>query len=607
MKRIFGLITLSRANSNFAISSCVFVIPSFAISSLAIASLTGVVAANEITSNAPIPTQGEKLPSFAYKNFDFWVKQCQTLEKLQKHTETIAACEKAIALKPKKKNTALWKARGHALFNLGKYSDALISYEQVLQREPNNSSLLTQRCNILVALGNNEDAILSCEEALKVNSNWGNITPAIAWYHRGSALKKLNRPPEAITSFERATLIQPNYSLAFTRMCEASIDLGLYQDAIKACDTAIEKNGDWGKVTAAIAWKNKAVALTKLGKLTESIYAYQRALEINPQDAIAWYEQGKLLQKSQQYERASSAYNMAIGIQPKYSQALARQTETLNKLQNYELALQMSDLALAGDGVWSEETTLAYLWNQRSSALVHLKKYEESIADAERAIALKRDYAEAWNNKAVSLWNLNKYLQAEQASLKAINFAQKNTQAWFNRGRILSSLRRYPEAIKAYEKALEGDLKKEDNFIHGNIWTNKGVAYWYEAKKLQQPQQKSQKYSHAYLNLKKATEINSKSFEAWYNKAAVILEWQCHNKSQKKCNEALTAYNKANEINPDNSAVLTGKAMILASLGKHQDALTNFDDALNIDPDNILAQNQRDKLLGFIQSQQSKQ
>ncbi|MEO0969587.1 MAG: tetratricopeptide repeat protein, partial [Cyanobacteria bacterium J06639_18] len=347
-----------------------------------------------------------------------------------------------------------------------------------------------------------------------------------------------------------------------------------------------------------------------IGSVNFPIFAYQRALEINPQDAIAWYEQGKLLQKSQQYERASSAYNMAIGIQPKYSQALARQTETLNKLQNYELALQMSDLALAGDRVWSEETTLAYLWNQRSSALVHLKKYEESIADAERAIALKRDYAEAWNNKAVSLWNLNKYIQAEQASLKAINFAQKNTQAWFNRGRILSSLRRYPEAIKAYEKALAGDLKKEDNFIHGSIWTNKGVAYWYEAKKLQQPQQKSQKYLRAYLNLKKATEINSKSFEAWYNKAAVILEWQYHDKkhvkaSQKKYNEALTAYNKANEINPNNSAVLTGKAMILVRLDKYQDALTNFNDALNIDPDNILAQKQRDKLLVLIQNQRS--
>ena len=117
--------------------------------------------------------------------------------------------------------------------------------------------------------------------------------------------------------------------------------------------------------------------------------------------------------------------------------------------------------------------------------------------------------------------------------------------------------------------------------------------------------QKSQKYSHAYLNLKKATEINSKSFEAWYNKAAVILEWQYHDKNQKKYNEALTAYNKANEINPDNSAVLTGKAKILAILGQEQDALTNFNDALNIDPDNILAQKQRDKLLVLIQSQRS--
>ncbi len=568
-----------------------------------------VVKANKNIPTAPISTEVNKLPSFEYKNFeyksfDFWVEQCRQLDNSQeytpqKYTEALIACEKAIALKPKKKNLELWTARSNALLNLGKYSDALISYEQVLQKEPNNSSLLTRRCQTLLALGRNEDAILSCETALKVNGNWESITPATTWYSRGLAFKKLNRDREAMTSFERATLIKPNYSLAFAQICGVFIDLKLYQKAIAACNTAIEKNGDWGKATAALAWKNKAVALTRLGKLAEAVNAYKQGLKINSQDAIAWYEQGKLLQKLRQYDRALAAYNMAIEVKPKYSQALARRVETLNKLQNYELALKTSDKALAGDRVWSEDTTLAYLWNQRSTALINLRKYEESHADSERAIALKQDYAEAWNNKAVSLWNLGKYQEAEKASLKATSLNDKYSQALFNRGRILSSLGQressrkkaikfYQQALKFYEKALKGEIEKEDNFTRASIWNNKGVALL-----------RLKKYVSALSSINKATKTDPKSFAAWYNKGLVIIEWQRFKPNRKLYlyRQALHAYNKANEINPNNSAVLTGRAITLTALGRDREALKYFEKALNINPDNSLAQQERENLL----------
>src|SRR4028119_2262293 len=47
---------------------------------------------------------------FDYKDFDFWAKQCRVLENEQKYTEALAACEKVIALQPKKKNVEIWTA-----------------------------------------------------------------------------------------------------------------------------------------------------------------------------------------------------------------------------------------------------------------------------------------------------------------------------------------------------------------------------------------------------------------------------------------------------------------------------------------------------------------
>ncbi|MEO0967726.1 MAG: tetratricopeptide repeat protein [Cyanobacteria bacterium J06639_18] len=555
--------------------------------SFMIHALAGVVKANENIPDIAIAKKTDRLLSFDYKNFDFWLEQCRMLDNLQKYTEALAACETAIALKPKKKNIELWTARSNALMNLGKYAEAIISYNRVLHKQPNNSSALTRRCQALLALEKNEDAISSCEKALEADANWGDVTPANAWYNMGLAFTKSTKYQKALESFERATLVKPNYSLAFAQQCGALVTLQLYSRAIKVCDTAIQTNGDWGKQTAAIAWKNKALALTRLGQIPEAVNAYKQGLEINPKDAIAWYERGYLQQKLHQYDRALASYKMAVQIKPKYSQALARQAQVLNKLQNYELALRKIDEALAGDAVWGD-LTLADIWNQHSVALANLRQYQESIADAERVIALKQDYAPAWNNKAVGLWNLGKYQEAEEASFKATNLNSKYSQAWFNQGRILSSLGKYQAAIDAYEKALKGNLDKDDYLTHASIWNNKGVAHW-----------RLGKYVSALNSINKATKINPKSFAAWYNKGLVIIEWQSFKPNRKKYlyEQALEAYNRANSIEPNNSAVFTGKAMVLSALGRYQEALKYFEFALNINPNNNLAQQERDKLL----------
>lgn len=526
----------------------------------------------------------ETTSEFDYKNFEFWVEQCKSFFDLQKYTETVAACEKAISLKPKKNNVLMWTIRSNALLKLGNYAEAVISYNQVLQIEPNNSFALTQKCQALSQMGNYEDGILSCEKALRVNGNWGNITPATAWYNRGLALRNSNKNQEAIISFERAILIKPDYSLVFAEKCGTLRDLNdskLYKNAIEACNNAIKINGDWGESNPAIAYKYKAEVLTKLGKLSSAIDVYQKALEINADDAMSWYEQGKLQQKLSMYDKALASYSMAVQVKPKFSQALARQAEILNELKNYQAALESSDQALAGDGIW-EDTTLAYVWVQRSTALVNLGKYEESIADAERAIALRQSYAEAWNNKAVSLWNLGKYKEAEKAAIKATGFNYKYAQGWFNRGRILSSLKKYSAAVTAYEKALKGDIAENDNVTPAMILSNQGVANWHLGK-----------YFTALDSIKKATKLNPELFEVWYNRGVVFLEL-------KKYNSALEAYQKANSINPDNPFVWTGIAMAIAGKGDYTSALKAVDKALNINPNYTLAQQQREIIIAKL-------
>ncbi|GAA6615777.1 tetratricopeptide repeat protein [Scytonema sp. NUACC26] len=520
-------------------------------------------------------------PEFDYQDFDFWSKECHTLENAQKYTEASAACEKAITLRPKRKNVDLWASRSNALLQLQRYVEAIASYDRVLKIEPKNSFALTQRCEALSALGNQEEAIANCEEAMRVDGNWVNITPATAWFNRGIALRQLGRNSEALISFERATTISPNYSVALASQCGVLIDLQRYEQAIQVCDNAIKTNGNWGKAKGSLAWNNKALALFNLGRMSEAISSYEQALLINPDDAASWDNQGMLLQKTGQYEKALISYNKATEVNPKYSRAFMHRCETLNLMQKYEDALASCDRAFSGDKNWDNKE-LAYLWYQRSIALLGLQKHEEALDGAQRAISLKIDYAEAWSQKGVILWHSKKYEDAIVAIKKAIDLNPYYVQGWFNYGRVLSSLKEYQKAVAAYDEALREDVKSVDESILASIWANQAAALWH-----------LQEYQLALDCTNRAIKLNPKSFEAWYNKGLVLLELG-------KYHEALEAYSRAKDIDNDNAYVWTGIGMGFARSGRLEEALKAFEAALNIEPNYPVAQQQREKILNQL-------
>ena len=335
---------------------------------------------------------------------------------------------------------------------------------------------LSKQCRVLEKAQKYDEAVAACEQAIALDPNRENVD---LWTNRSNALLKLARYVEAVGSYDQVLQREPKNSFALTQRCAALSALGKPQEAIASCEQALSVNSHWGNATPALARRNKIIALLrKSGKFPDGTTANEQAPGINSNDAISLNQQGRLLQKLKQYEQALTYYNRAIAINPKYSPALAGECETLNQLQKYEQALASCDRALAVDGIM-DNISPAYIWHQRSNALLGLKKYEEALTSAQRAISIKQDYAEAWNNKGVSLWNLGKYSEAEATTKRAIDINPKYTQAWFNHGRILSSLQQYERAVIAYDNALSSDVNAVDQSTRASILTNKSAALWH--------------------------------------------------------------------------------------------------------------------------------
>jgi len=54
-----------------------------------------------------------------------------------------------------------------------------------------------------------------------------------------------------------------------------------------------------------------------LGRYEESIQAYEKAIEINPNSAAAWYNKGFSLDKLGRHDEASVCYNKAENLKSK--------------------------------------------------------------------------------------------------------------------------------------------------------------------------------------------------------------------------------------------------------------------------------------------------
>ncbi len=65
--------------------------------------------------------------------------------------------------------------------------------------------------------------------------------------------------------------------------------------------------------------KLKGVALLNLGNYEEAIKCYDKAIEIEPNNAEAWNNKGIVLGRLSKYEEAIACYDKAIEIEPDYA------------------------------------------------------------------------------------------------------------------------------------------------------------------------------------------------------------------------------------------------------------------------------------------------
>jgi len=195
---------------------------------------------------------------------------------------------------------------------------------------------------VLIQLKNYNEALLYYKKAIKLNPD--NKWTSILCLAQGSIYQQIQHNPEAaLTSFEMATVLDPENYDAYYSIGEIYQELNEFEDAIEnyCYSLKLQETLKGYKALGVLLWledrvdeaiiafekcicmdENDAESYINLGvalldgegNIDRSTECFKKAVEINPNDATAYYNLGRVYQMLQMPELSAENYQMALNL-----------------------------------------------------------------------------------------------------------------------------------------------------------------------------------------------------------------------------------------------------------------------------------------------------
>lgn len=339
---------------------------------------------------------------------------------------------------------------------------------------------------------------------------------AIELYHQANTLLQLQRYQEALTIYEKAGDIKPDYPQAWYGQGQALFQLKKYEQALMVYDQAIQLQPDYLE-----AWNNRGLVLVNLKRYSEALATFDKALELKNDAPQVWQAKGDVFIKINNYNNAVKAYEQAINLQPDNSELWYKRGLALQNLKQYEEAITAYKKTIE----LKPDHELA--WYNLGNCSVNLNRYEFALQAYDQVLQYNQGNFPALLSRSNILMTLRRYPEAIDSFNQVIKSNPRRYQAWYNRGWALHQVKRYPEAIESYKKAIS--LKGNDYLL----WYNLGNTHY-----------SLQKYPEAIASYNKAIRYKPNHYESWYSRGNALLNMQQYK-------QAIASYDKAIEYKPD--------------------------------------------------------
>lgn len=236
-----------------------------------------------------------------------------------------------------------------------------------------------------------------------------------ASYHWGQGIKATAKGEysDAVAHHERDAELNPQDGFSFMCLCYAYYDNHQYQEAVDACNKALNlphnKGHEW-KV-----WQYISMAYSALGQIDSAISSQKKVVGLLPNDSNAFTTLSKLYVENKQYDEAITAAKRAIELK--------------------------SDNAVA--------------YNNLGAAYGRKKQYSEAIKALQKTIEIDPKMSNAYDWMGLLLMEKDAYNEAAEAYKKGIEAAPSNPDFCKSLAIAYYRMGRYDDAIESANKAIE--------------------------------------------------------------------------------------------------------------------------------------------------------
>jgi len=192
-----------------------------------------------------------------------------------KFKEAIHYYNKAILIKPDYADT--FNNRGAAYNGLGQYQRAIEDLNKTIRLDPASFQAYNNLGNTYNALGQYQRALSYYNESIRLKPNY-----ADAYNNRGTLYGKAGQYQLAIADFNKAIILKPDYALAYYNTGFAHSMVGHYNNAIEYFNKAIILVPGYTN-----AYVNRSVAYFKLGKNSSGCFDAQKACALGNCSTLA--------------------------------------------------------------------------------------------------------------------------------------------------------------------------------------------------------------------------------------------------------------------------------------------------------------------------------
>lgn len=202
-------------------------------------------------------------------------------------------------------------------------------------------------------------------------------------------------------------------------------------------------------------WMSVGYSLYNLKKFEEALPVFEKALDIDADNADIWFMKGLTLADLKRYEEALCAYDKARTLDPNYGAVWHNMSKALKELKRHDDAFAAYDRAFSLDPNYPHALypNNASRWFDKGGVLAEGKHYVEALVAYDQALAINPDDAQIWFQKGNALLHLDRFDEALAAYDHASPLDTKGGVS-FIKGYTLQKLKRYEESISACDRAL---------------------------------------------------------------------------------------------------------------------------------------------------------